>query len=274
MRVKEETPEELAGMITACEKFISYTSSKPIDVNWPAYAGKKKQPSWYILAAKLLADNGIKVLIHGGGEHTEGRQYASAACEAIGINTASSLTSAEEMIANDNIAYIAMKDINPTLSHLIDMKAELGLRSPVNTLVRHINPLKAKLTLQGMFHPAYMPIHNETSVNLRQNNNIVLKGDGGEFEVRPDSDTKLSINCDFQSVTEFISPILTKRSIRPETVSIEPLVALWNRECSNPYGETAVIQTSALVFAQWKRISIEESVQIATNWWNNRITLT
>jgi anthranilate phosphoribosyltransferase len=270
MRVKEETAEELSGMIIACEKFINHKPLSCIDVNWPAYAGKKKQSSWYILAAKLLAENGIKILIHGGGEHTEGRQYARAVCETIGLKIASTLTSAEQIISKDNIAYIAMNDINPTLSHLIDMKAELGLRSPVNTLVRHINPLKAALTLQGMFHPAYMPLHHETSVLLKQNNNLVLKGDGGEFEVRPDSETKVSINSDFCCLEDNVPAALKARSIRPDSVSFEPLQQLWDGELANEYGEQAVIQTAALILAQLKKQPLKEAVLQVELWWQKR----
>ena len=46
--------------------FWIFESELSVDVNWPAYAGKKKQASWYVLAAKLLAQNGVKIFMHGG----------------------------------------------------------------------------------------------------------------------------------------------------------------------------------------------------------------
>lgn len=271
MRVKEETAEELTGMIRACHEKINHRAAKPIDVNWPAYAGKKKQPSWYLLAAKLLAKNGVRVLIHGGGEHTEGRQYARAVCANIDIPIASNLAEAEAFIAEQNIAYIALADFNSTLSDLIDMKAELGLRSPVNTLVRHLNPLQAELTLQGMFHPAYMPLHHETSVQLQQDNNLVLKGDGGEFEVRPDSATKIAVHAEFKSIDDELPAVLKTRSVRPENVSLEPLINLWQGEEQNSYGEHAVTQTAALILAQLKKQPLEEAVQQVQQWWQARL---
>lgn len=270
MRVKEETAEELAGMVTACHQYLNFQAEQPIDVNWPAYAGKKKQPSWYILAAKLLAQNGIKILLHGGGEHTEGRQYARAAAKFVGLPIAKTLPEAEALINEQNIAYIALNDFNTTLSDIIDMKAELGLRSPVNTLVRHINPLNAKLTLQGMFHPAYMPLHNDTAKWLQQSNNIVLKGDGGEFEVRPDSDTKIAIHADLRCLENDVPPSLNMRSVRPEAVSFEPLQQVWQDETTNGYGKQATLQTAALVLAQLNKQPYDEAVETVSNWWQNR----
>lgn len=108
MRVKEETAEELSGMISAAEQHIKAPECS-IDLNWPAYAGKKKQPSWYMLAAKLLADNGIKILMHGGGEHTQGRQYAANICAALNIPSVKTLSEASEVISRHSIAYIPLK---------------------------------------------------------------------------------------------------------------------------------------------------------------------
>jgi anthranilate phosphoribosyltransferase len=272
MRVKEETAEELTGMVKACHRYIAYDAKFPIDVNWPAYAGKKKQPSWYILAAKLLSINGVKILIHGGGEHTAGRQYAREVCKTLNIPISKTLPEAEAVIRTGNIAYIAIEDVNDTLSNLIDMKAELGLRSPVNTLVRHVNPLNAKLTLQGMFHPAYMPLHHETSKHLKQMNNIVLKGDGGEFEVRPDSDTKIAIHANSPIFETTVPACLTQRSVRPETVTLQPLIDVWNGTSENIYGEAAIKQTASLVLSQLKEKPFSESQKLVESWWENRDT--
>jgi len=270
MRVKEETAEELSGMIAASNDQIGYQPKCALDVNMPAYAGKKKQPSWYLLAAKLLANNGVSIFIHGGGEHTAGRQYAVNVCSYLGIPFANTLDHADSLINDHNICYLALSEFAPTLSKLIDMKAELGLRSPVNTLVRHLNPLKAKLTLQGMFHPAYMPLHHDTAQRLQQVNNIVLKGDGGEFEVRPDSKTSVSILSLKNEHVTSIEPVLKQRSIRPEKVELSPLTELWNNESEQEYGEAAVLQTATLILSQLEALPHDEAHENVLQWWQNR----
>lgn len=270
MRVKEETPEEIAGMVTACHSSLDYQPSQSIDVNWPAYAGKKKQASWYILAAKLLSQNGIKIFIHGGGEHTAGRQYAANVCEVLSIPIASTLVEAEKQISSQSISYLPITGFLPTLSDLIDMKAELGLRSPVNTLVRHLNPLAATLTLQGMFHPAYMRLHHQAAILLKQNNNLVVKGDGGEFEIRPDSETKVAINSQHNPFEDLVPPVLSQRQIRPDNVSMEPLLALWQGSEQNAYGEAATLQTAAMVHCQLTQSDFKDSLNVVTGWWQSR----
>lgn len=271
MRVKEETPEEIAGMVEACHEALDYQpSEQSIDINWPAYAGKKKQPSWYLLAAKLLADNGVRILIHGGGEHTPGRQYAQQVCRALNIGVVASLADAETEIQRSNIAYISIANVLPVVSDLIDMKAELGLRSPVNTLVRHLNPLQATVTLQGMFHPTYMPLHDKAAAELKQNCNIVLKGDGGEFEVRPDSETRVAILAETPVAGDRLAPVMKTRAVRPESVELSPLLELWREETPNPYGEAAAIETASLVLAQLHSITLEDARNKVQGWWSER----
>ena len=140
MRVKEETPEELAGMLEAARASMPAWQGGPRMIDWPAYAGKRRQPSWYVLAARALAQAGYPILMHGGGEHTAGRQYARQACEALNIPVATSWQQAQSLSRDEPLVYCALEHFAPKLSHIIDMKAELGLRSPVNTLVRHLNP--------------------------------------------------------------------------------------------------------------------------------------
>lgn len=270
MRVKEETAEELAGMVSACIQPLTLAPTCSVDVNWPAYAGKKKQPSWYLLAARLLARNGISIFIHGGGEHTAGRQYAIDVCRVLDIAVVSSLNAAQVELQRTNICYMALADISPILSALIDMKAELGLRSPANTLVRHINPLQAGLTLQGMFHPAYMALHHQTAILLGQNNNLVLKGDGGEFEVRPDSLTAIASHAGAQNDQQKLEPVLARRALRPEKAQLDPLLALWDNNEGDGYGQAAVLQTAALIVSALQRITLAEAQATVAQWWAQR----
>ena len=65
----------------------------------------------------------------------------------------------------------------------------MGLRSPIHTLARLINPFNAKATLQAIFHPAYRSSHQQSAYKLGYQNSAVIKGEGGEFERNPDAKT-------------------------------------------------------------------------------------
>ncbi len=69
---------------------------------------------------------------------------------------------------------------------MIDLRNTLGLRSPIHSLARVLNPLGARCGLQSIFHPGYQAVHREAS-QLLGDTAIVIKGEGGEIEVNPDS---------------------------------------------------------------------------------------
>src|SRR5262245_1043823 len=50
LRVRGETPEEIAGFVRATR---ARTASKPlkVDLDWPSYADRHRQQPWFVLAA-------------------------------------------------------------------------------------------------------------------------------------------------------------------------------------------------------------------------------
>lgn len=84
LRHKEESPQELAGFTEALRERLN-TPAIALDLDWPTYAGKKRHLPWYLLAAKCLAQNGVRILLHGGGAHTAGRLYTEQLLEPLGI---------------------------------------------------------------------------------------------------------------------------------------------------------------------------------------------
>ncbi|PTY36572.1 hypothetical protein BGP77_04555 [Saccharospirillum sp. MSK14-1] len=270
MRVKEETPDELAGMLSAARNAQPTWQGRTIRIDWPAYAGKRRQPSWYVLAAWALARGGYPVLMHGGGEHTAGRQYARQACEALGIAVAHNWQQAQELSLTEPMVYCALDSFAPKLSHIIDMKAELGLRSPINTLVRHLNPAEAEITLQGMFHRPYQAIHHETARALGDTRNVVLKGDSGEFEVRPDADQSVLMLSPHQGEEVAVPRVLAKRAIRPPEPDLQSLIDTWSGQQQPSYGLTAIQETMALVLMLTDELDLPQARKRADDIWHAR----
>ena len=62
LRVKEETPAELAGFVAAVRSFHNYSSAQipgiAVDIDWSSYAGKKRHLPWFLLSALTLAGQG------------------------------------------------------------------------------------------------------------------------------------------------------------------------------------------------------------------------
>jgi len=83
LRVKEETPEEIAGFVRGARATFDLPEPAPrVDLDWSSYAGKRRQLPWFLLAALTLAQDGLRIFMHGTEGHTPGRLYTRATLEA------------------------------------------------------------------------------------------------------------------------------------------------------------------------------------------------
>ncbi len=243
LRFKEETPEELAGFTLAVRERVT-APAIAVDIDWPTYAGKRRQLPWFMLAAKALANNGVRIVMHGGGRHTAGRMYAEDLLDALAIKSCDSWDAVAEHIERDNIAFIPLGVWMPRLQRMIDLRNTLGLRSPVHSLARLLNPLAARCGLQSIFHPSYQLVHQQANVILGDHA-LVIKGDGGEIEVRPDTTDQLLGTTNGQAWTEEW-PAQIGRQVKAQTLDAERLLAVWQGTELDVYGEHAILATMAL----------------------------
>ncbi|WP_347987876.1 glycosyl transferase family protein [Methylomonas sp. AM2-LC] len=247
MRIKEETSEELAGFVQAAKQNIDVSACRvQVDLDWSSYAGKRRHLPWFLLSTLLLANNGIKVFMHGAGGHTEGRIYTEKVLEILGIPVAASITEAEQQLLRYNFSYLSLAHLCPQLYDMINLRPLMGLRSPVHTLVRLLNPLNASHCLQGIFHPSYRQVHQKAALLLNQTHMAVLKGEGGETERNPD------VECLVQSVhgeildDELWPAIFTRRHLKAEDLNPLQLTQLWHGEIQDEFAEATVIATCAI----------------------------
>ena len=273
LRVKEESPEEIAGFVRAARKLIVLPETVPhVDIDWSSYAGKRRQLPWFLLAVLLLARNGYRIFMHGTEGHTPGRLYTRETLERLGFPAASSLDEAAGQIARHNLAYVPLEVLSPKLRELIDLRPIFGLRSPVHTLSRMLNPFDASCMLQGIFHPGYMEIHQGAAVLLKQRHMAVFRGEGGEIERRPNKPCEVWTVHDGETDVERWQPILPEPRQAPDKeMDFNDLRALWQGETTNEYAEAAVAGTLAIVLKALGRAdSMEEAQAAAETLWRDR----
>ncbi len=244
MRHKEEGPEELAGFTQAVRARLNAPAIQ-VDLDWPSYAGKKRHLPWYLLAAKCLANNGVRILMHGGGAHTAGRLYSEQVLDALGITLCRDWAATEQALAQHNLAFFPLQDWMPQLQRMIDLRNTLGLRSPIHSLARVLNPLNARCGLQSIFHPGYQAAHRDAS-QLLGDKALVIKGDGGEIEMNPDATSHLYGTEGGSAWDEEWPPLSPQRHVKPERLDPEHLAAFWRGEVDDSYGRLAVMATMAL----------------------------
>lgn len=272
LRVKEESPEELAGFVAAARDSLALPDGHDIiDLDWPSYAGKRRQLPWFILSALLLAQQDVTILMHGTRGNKDNRIYTEDALQVLGIAPSTSMNGAIDDVQKHGFAFIALETFHPGLKNILNLRSRFGLRSPINTLLRLLNPSHAPYSMQSTFHPNYRQVHQQAAVMLGQPHMAVFKGEGGEIERAPDND------CDVYSVDAAVMheetwpALLTRRHLKSKDMEAARLKAVWQDEIRDDYGVAAVTGTTAIVLKMLGRAdSIDAAQSMAADLWRNR----
>lgn len=249
LRVRTEVPGEGAGFVRAVRDTLNVPANAPkVDLDWATYSGKKRQLPWFLLSAMLLSQNGVTICMQGTEGHTEGRLFSSQALAQLGIPHAASMKEAAEHMRATNFAYLPLQNFVPRLQEIIELKSILGVRSPVNTFARMINPFDAAHELQTVFHANYRDVHRDTAQLLGQKHMAVFKGEGGEAERRPHKPVVVQSLHDGQ-MSEELWPAMVDESAfyKDENMDLSRLPKIWAGEETDAYGVAAAVGTTAYV---------------------------
>lgn len=271
LRVNEESPEELSGFVTAVRARMSAPAALHADLDWSTYAGKKRQLPWFLLCALVLAEQGVRVCMHGARGHTPGRLYIEDLLGSFGLKAANNWRDAELDLEATGFCYLPLTLINAELARILNLRSILGLRSPVHTLSRLLNPLNAPFRIDAVFHPAYGPMHQQTAMLLGQNNSVTVRGEGGEAEIRPDADCSLQWVRRGEYVDQQWPRAHHQRHIRPDTMDPEDLLRVWRGQLSSAYAQGAVCETLAVCLCLLQRAdSVDSGRALAQKMWQQR----
>jgi len=274
LRVKEESAEELAGFTRAVRETLALPSLPDVQLDWPSYAGKRRHLPWYVLSALLLSASGIPVLMHGTRGNKDDRIYTEDAVRALGLPICNDFMAAGKQIESRQFAYIPLQNFAPELKTILDLRRLFGLRSPINTLLRVLNPSAAPYLMQSTFHPGYREIHQQAALLLEHPHMAVFKGEGGEIERDPDKD------CDVYSVHDQTADIETwpalfdnNRHLKDSAMDVNQLLALWQGETEDEYGLAAVTGTAAIALRLLGKANSPATAQtMAEQLWHKRPT--
>ena len=272
MRVKEETPEELAGFVLAARESCHLASDKAlVDLDWSSYAGKRRHLPWFLLSALLLAENGISVFMHGAGGHSAGRLYTQDMLKYLGLEYASSIEQVKQQLEQQHFSYLSLEHFCPKLHEIIELRPLLGLRSPVHTLVRLLNPFNADYSIQGIFHPGYRPVHQQAAAILQQPHAAVLKGEGGETERNPDMECLVQSVHNGELLDENWPALFARRHVKAEELDPRQLSLIWQGNLEDEFAENSVIGTAAIALKLLgKADNQQQAHQLATDYWLSR----
>ncbi len=274
LRLKEEAPEEIAGFTLGARATMTLPSEiPPVDIDWSSYAGKRIQLPWFILSVMALVNAGYSVLMHGTEGHTPGRVYTRGIVEMLGFPVAETLVQAADQVRANRFAYVPLEVLSPTLRHLIDLRPIFGLRSPVHSFSRMLNPFNAETMMQGIFHRGFMDIHAGAARLLNQPRAAVFRGEGGEIERRPNKPTQVWMTQgDAEAVVENWPALVSDGHQAPDA-EMDPknLLSVWRGENTDAYALASVIGTIAVTLrTMGKADSIEAAERMAHDIWEGR----
>ena len=212
MRIKGETPEEMAGFLDAVHERLEMlpASARPLVV-LPSYNGARKLPVLTPLLALLLARNGLPVLVHG--TATEDRRVSSQ-----DVLAALDIAPMQELdeIEPGHVAFAPTALLLPGLERLLNVRRTLGLRNSAHSLVKLMDPLSPvagdSLIVGSYTHPEYAESMAAT-IALTGSDALLLRGTEGE----PVADPRRTPQMD---------GFLSGRAVRLQEAQGGPLTAL------------------------------------------------
>lgn len=248
MRYRGETAGEVAGFVDAIRPTVAAWADLPAALDWPSYAaGRSRGLPWFLLSARLVAQAGIPVLLHGWNSHQGQAADVRKALPLAGISVSQSPQEASSALVECGITYVPLEAMSPKLLVLLRLRDVLGLRSAVNTTLRVLNPSMAPASVQGVFHPPYRTLQQDVGRLLGQPSLSVLKGGGGEFERHPGKSVEVFGLREGGAIEAIASPLLeVARRLADEIPDIEHLSALWAGDHRDPFAEAVVLGTAAV----------------------------
>ena len=179
--------------------------------------------------------------MHGTNEFSGGMSVAEGLA-ALGLAESLDAADAAAALARGGFAYVPMAALCPRFDALLGLRRLLGLRSPLNTVARLLNPAAAQAGVDGVFHPPYIETHLAVAERLGMGRLLVLKGGGGEAERNPAKATQVHLWDCAAGRSEMILP-----GIGDATGADEPdFAAVWRGMADAPAIEARIVATIAL----------------------------
>ncbi|MCZ2723411.1 glycosyl transferase family protein [Marinomonas sp. 15G1-11] len=270
IRIREETIEETVGFTQAIREHCRLSLSVKVDIDWPAYAGKRNELPWFLFSALALSQQGINIFMHGHAFLEEDRFYVESALQRLGFPIAHTKEEAEAHLKHYHFAYMSLDNMAPKLARLMDLKLLLGLRSPVNTLVRMMNLTQAEHSVHGVFHKGYDELHIQASAELGDDSVLVFRGGNGEAEINPERQVELGFVQGDHVEWESWPRSALGHCRQKNRLDIERMAYHWTGVQEDEFGGLAIIGTIACILRLITQKDATECNDMAKAFWQGR----
>ncbi|WP_394755084.1 DNA-binding protein YbiB [Rhodoferax sp.] len=176
MRIKGETPQEMAGFLDATGARLQPIPSQGRRVVvLPSYNGARKLPVLTPLLALLLARQGLPVVLHGASTET-----ARVSAQNVLLALALPAQAAIKLILPGELQWVPTALLCPGLQRLLDVRRVVGLRNPAHSLVKLLNPCDGPALIVSSYTHAEYASAMTATFQLMQAQALLLRGTEGE----------------------------------------------------------------------------------------------
>lgn len=272
------TAPELAGFIEAVRENIISNASSGIqpDLDWPAYISANwRHAPWFIHSARLLAEAGHKILLHGyfgNGPHSGKLELAMNDCA---IPVCTTLENASQVLNTSNIAYEPLGAISPQMQALLDLYHLVETRLPVHYVSHLVNPLNAKSIILGAAQLSKRDLYRDVAHLLKYQNATIVGSVRDFAQIAPQKTTPLYRICNGQSL-DTIAPgnrMIADAPPRHIFTQREHWQAVWTGSATDEMAENIITYTAAaalISLPQHSDMSFETALSHAQLLWRDR----
>ncbi len=186
MRIKGETPDELAAFVEAMQATLAFQvkSEQPVVV-LPCYNGARQLPNLTPLLAWALAQMGVCVLLHGVRQDST-RVTTYELFQALNFPITSTADATEAALKERNIAFTPLDALHPKLAVLIANRWRIGVRSTPHTVTKLLQPVDGPaVRVIALTHGDYIERMGAHVASKTDAKAVVFRGCEGEPVLHP-----------------------------------------------------------------------------------------
>jgi anthranilate phosphoribosyltransferase len=256
MRIKGETPAELAGFLAATQAHCLAPVSAGTAVWLPSYNGARKLPNLTPLLALLLAREGVPMLVHGPLAEP-GRVTSAEIFQALGLPIADDAADIARAWQRGEPAFVSTDVLCPPLARLLAVRRVVGLRNSGHTVAKVLHPVGragAVFRVVNHTHPEYSELLTNFLTRTGADA-MLLRGTEGEPVADARRTPRMEVFCAGQRSDDFSVParegVLTQLPDVPRTGDVASTVAYLGAVLGGrlPTPEPIALQVQAIVQA-------------------------